>query len=375
MPWTLSVLAVACGEGDPQEGEDETTAADTESPGSTSASDPDTDSGSDTDSDPDTDTDSDTDSDTDTDSDSDSDSGSDTDSDTATDSGAACDADAFELPGEFFYPEGVASHDGELFVGSLATGAIVRIDICDETVDELSPPGDPIRNAIGLRVDPERDVLWVCNSDVEFAAPPTVDALDLATGERIAEHPFADIGFCNDIALDEAGNVYVADSAGHQVHRIAATDALSDTTTESWLFDPAFVVEPGEFGLNGIAHDPADALWVSNYQLGELYRIPIEADGAPGTLEIRALDGELPTPDGVLWHDDGLLVVSGGDSLVSLELSDPVTIDTVQDGLDFGTTVAVEQGAAWVAEGQLDHLFGIDPEPPSLPFVVVRVEL
>ena len=286
-----------------------------------------------------------------------------------------CEVEALALPGDGFFPEGVAAADGQLFVGSLATGAIVGIDVCTGDVDELSPPGDPIRNAVGLRVDEERDLLWVCNSDVQYMAPPSIDALDLVTGERVAEHPFADIGFCNDIALDDAGNVYATDSAGHQIHRVAAGDALSDTTTESWLFEEAFVVEPGEFGLNGIAFDPAGALWVSNYQLGELYRVPIEADGSAGAFELAALDDALPTPDGVLWHDGGLLVVSGGDSLASLELSDPVSVTPLADGLDFGTTVAVDDGVAWVAEGQLDHLFGIDPAPPNVPFVVVPVEL
>jgi hypothetical protein len=31
--------------------------------------------------------------------------------------------------------------------------------------------------------------------------------------------------------------------------------------------------------------------------------------------------------------------------------------------------------AAWVVEGQLDHLLGLDPDPPELPFRVVRVLL
>jgi hypothetical protein len=42
---------------------------------------------------------------------------------------------------------------------------------------------------------------------------------------------------------------------------------------------------------------------------------------------------------------------------------------------EFLTTFAVYGSAAWVVEGQLDHLLGLDPDPPELPFRVVRVLL
>lgn len=370
-PWAFSSFAVACTAPEQTPGagetEDDSGASSGTSPGTSSDSDlPDTDTASPT-SATNTTTDAGTDDATGT---GDADSGSDD-----TSGGATCDVTEVALPGEAFFPEGIAADDGLLYVGSLATGEIVVADPCRNTVETLLAPGGPIRNAVGLRVDPSRSLLWVCNSDITYTSPPSLDALDLQTGQRVAEHQFDAIGFCNDIAIDDAGNVYATDSAGHRLHRVAAEDALSDTITETWLADASFAVRPGAFGLNGITLDADNAVWFSNYQLGTLHRVLINADGSPGAIETPRLAGATSLPDGLLWHEDSLLTVSGGNALLRVQPEAPFEVTVLADDLDFGTTVAVTHGDAWVAEGQLDHLFGIDPNPPTQPFVVRRIAL
>ena len=86
----------------------------------------------------------------------------------------------------------------------------------------------------------------------------------------------------------------------------------------------------------------------------------------------------LSGPDGLYWLGKKtlLLVESGNSRISTIKLKgDHGKLKVVDDTLDFPTTAAVINGSAWVLEGKLDHLFGIDPSPVDLPFEIVRVPL
>jgi sugar lactone lactonase YvrE len=290
-----------------------------------------------------------------------------------------CELDVIELPGDAFYPEGIASAaDGTLYVGSLATGAIVRVTPCETDVETFVDVGTTTRNVVGMIVDEDAALLWACDSDFSFMTPPVLQAYDLASGALVASHDFGAVGFCNDIALGVDGAVYATDSSGARVVRVAPADRLQDTPVETWLTDPEFVVGMGEFGLNGIALADDTTLYAVNYQQGELYRIPIEAGGTAGAVTLLDLDVTLVTPDGLkaLAPDRLLVVEQGLGGLSSIDIAgDAATVTVSTSGLDFPTTFAIVEQDAWVSLGQLDHLLGIDPAPPTVPFTIVRVAL
>ncbi|MCA9704706.1 MAG: SMP-30/gluconolactonase/LRE family protein [Myxococcales bacterium] len=301
-------------------------------------------------------------------------------SDTSSTGSEICEQDQLELPGDDFYPEGTAyDPDGTLYVASLATGAVVQMIPCETDPEELVAAGGPLRNPVGMIVDEASDWLIVCDSDFSFTAPPSIDVLERRTGALVATHEFDSVGFCNDLAIDGDGNVYATDSAGARVLRVRASDLMTDSPAESWATDPDFVVGEGEFGLNGIAWDEADGLYVVNSQQGELHRITIEGSGDAGAITPIAIDGgPLQTPDGMKWTGGGeLLVIEGGLGALSRVVldGDAASVEVVANGFDFPTTFGLIGGQAWVAEGQLDHFIGLDPEPPEPPFVVSRVAL
>ena len=64
----------------------------------------------------------------------------------------------FAIPGERFFPEGIAAApDGRLFVGSLATGAIVVRSPGEATTKPFIAPGTAgLKGAVGLAVDAKR---------------------------------------------------------------------------------------------------------------------------------------------------------------------------------------------------------------------------
>lgn len=304
------------------------------------------------------------------------------------DGGRACAATSFALPGDAFYPEGIAS-DGEdiLYVGSVGTGEIVKVSICEDEdgeADAFIPADSAGRAAIGLRLDGGRDMLWVCKSDpVNGALQAALEGYSLADGSLVATHAFEgdEIGFCNDITLDDAGNVYMTDSFNARILRVPADAAETDTAPELWLEDAEFEVGEGEFGLNGIAWDAAsNTVRVVVSATGRMLEVPINEDGGAGVVnELLAADS-LSSPDGMVPYGDRLLVVQNGVgsfNVVSVDLAavgDPLGIVPVAESLDYPTTVAVVGDTAWVALSQFDHLFGFDPNPPK-PFQIVRIEL
>jgi len=291
----------------------------------------------------------------------------------STETGTTCLEEDVELPGEAFYPEGVAAHGEILFVGSAVTGEIVRADTCAGTVEPFVR-GGILPGAIGLRVDAARNLLWACAFDSTQEVFSSLNAFDLDSGEHLAAHSFASPGFCNDVVLDDTGNVYATDSYGHRILRVASDDALDDTAVETWLADPLFVVPPGEIGLNGISWEAGLLRTVTTID-GRLLEVSIEDDGSAGAVTVTGEAGTLAGPDGMIPHEGGLLMVEGVATRLSHVDTDDLTVTPLAEGFDFPTTVAVIGDTAWVAEAQFDHLFGLDKAPPTLPFRVRRVPL
>ncbi len=295
-----------------------------------------------------------------------------------------CHASAIALPGDDFYPEGVtAAGDGALYVGSLATGAIVRAEPCGE-VTSFAPRKSGGRGTLGLLVDDDASILWACDIDTSFASPAALIGYDLATGAEVARHPFPDGAVvCNDIAQGADGSLYLTDSFGARILRVPGSERGGDGPAEVWLGDPSFVAPPGAFGLNGIAVVD-DRLFVVSFANGTLHRVRIAAGGAPTDLVEVALDRPLTGLDGIEAKDARTLFAIENRLFSEVDQSDLVRIDlagargtvrVVARDLDGPTTFARAGRSAWVAEGQLDHLLGIDPSPPVLPFRVVRAPL
>ncbi len=296
----------------------------------------------------------------------------------------SCKATAIELPGDDFYPEGVAADgDGALYVGSLATGAIVRAEPCGE-VTPFVPRKTGGRGTLGLLVDADASVLWACDIDSAFASPAALIGYDLANGAEVARHPFPDGAVvCNDIAQGADGSLYLTDSFGAQILRVPGLERGDGRPAEVWLTDPSLAAAPGAFGLNGIAVVDDRVLTV-NFANGSLHRIRIAAGGAPADLVEIALDRPLTGLDGLEARGRRTLYAVENRLFSGIEHSDLIRIDLTGDRgtvevvareLDGPTTFARSGKSAWVAEGQLDHLLGIDPTPPTLPFRVVRAPL
>jgi len=297
----------------------------------------------------------------------------------AAGSAGAATVDQVVLPGSAFFPESiVAASDGSLFVTSLKDGAVAKIAPDHQTVTTFLPTQatQPIGRA-GMLLDEPHDRFWVCQFSNDFSKPSTLDRYNLATGAFEESHALADpAAACNDIASDAAGNLYVTDSF-LGIERLPASAAATDPL-HLWAtgaaYQPATV---GAFAVNGIAIDGAN-VYTDNLDRGILARTPISPDGSAGTaVEIAGVT--LTACDGMRWAAPNTLLVAEGEGALSKIVIDPAhdtgVRDVVSNRIDRPSAVAVTDGAAWVTEGQIRRMFGLDPTPTSVPFLVQRVEL
>jgi sugar lactone lactonase YvrE len=290
---------------------------------------------------------------------------------------AACGDDAnpqpdeLALPGPAYYPESLnAAPDGTLYVGSLATGQVVAYRNGVDEPEIVVGATSGVTGVTGVLV--HADELWICSIDTMFKKPTEVRSFGL-DGTPHEAFPLAANQFCNDLAFDAAGNLYATDSFTGAVLRLPP----NGTALEPWFSDASLVpAHQGAFGLDGIAAVDG-ALYINKLDTSGLYRVDIQANGAPGALTQIAVTPALASPDGMRALDDHtLLVIESGGALEKLTITgaSATSVPLVRD-LDQPTSVVVARGSAWVSEGQLGRLFAQPPQSPQLPFSVRRVPL
>jgi hypothetical protein len=293
---------------------------------------------------------------------------------------AVCATRRILLPGATAFPEGVAaSADGRVFAGSAANGQIFAAADCADEARVLATLPESL-GAVGMQFDEQRGVLWVCGSSLTTGNAPTVFALDPSSGAVVATHPLeTGMGLCNDIAIADDGALYITESFGSIVFRIAAADALSDTPATTWLHDASLAASPRRFGLNGIVVE-GRSLYLGHSEMAKIFRVQIGANGSPEGLTELTPSRALVGIDGMRRLSDGRVLVAEGAPAMRVSMltisGDTVRVDDVAGGLDYPTAVAPTEGdtSAWVTESQFDHFFGVDPSPPG-PFHLVRIDV
>ena len=269
------------------------------------------------------------------------------------------------------YPESVtySAKQDVFLLGSVTQGLVAKVDEAGAYTSFIAD--DRLVSTVGLLVDDKSNTLWVTNSDPgagsrtqaatqgKLAAIATYDA---TTGAPKAYYDLGGLSegahFANDIALDDAGNVYVTDSFAPVIYKI-------DTEGKASIFaqSPLFVAGEG-FNLNGIAWHQDGYLLVGKYNSGDLYRI---STNDPSDIQPVKLAEALVGADG--FH-----LVDGEHLLVAQNLAANRTVElTSTDGWQSATitkdvaselsmpTAAVTVGDdIYVLNSRLDTLF--DPE-------------
>ncbi len=225
---------------------------------------------------------------------------------------------AFSLPGMTGVIEGIAWREktGEFFFGDahqrcvwVRAGATKDDKGGERAVRRFTPEGEELWGVLGLAVDEERGTLWAATSAVPamagFAQPMDgtagVAEIDLATGAvrrvvpvgRAAGDRYSHV--LGDLALGPDGSVYLPDSGGPTVWRLAPGAAALEAWAESAEF----------LSLQGAVVAPeSGALWVADHANG-LLRVDLGSRAvrrleSPENTTLIGLDGLARAPNGDL---------------------------------------------------------------------------
>jgi streptogramin lyase len=231
-----------------------------------------------------------------------------------------------------------SSQDGTVYFGSTAKGTIYR----------AAPGGaqaEPwIRaSAAGLSnvlADDKTNTLWVCkNNTGGRGGTPAVGqtalrSFDLKSGAAKGTYPFpSNGGVCNDMAIAADGTVYATESFANRVHRLRP----GATALDLWITDQRFG------GIDGIAILADGAVYVNTFFGGELFRIPVNADGGAGTIVKIETSIPLTRPDGLRTVGPRTLIqAEGQERFTELTIDgNQANVRVVKDGLSGPTGITL----------------------------------
>ena len=261
-----------------------------------------------------------------------------------------------------------------LFVGP--EGEILQID----EAGKVSPfvKGNGLRQVLGIKVDPERRLLWAVSGRFPDTVPgPNPPPEDVGTGgvhvyhvdraERIASYELDErplLHGLNDIALARDGTVYVTDSTQGAIYRLKS----GAKELERWVQDGKLSL------LNGIVLSPDDK---------RLYLAHVEGvsviDTASRERKLLAPPANMAVTnmDGLAWYKGSLIGVQNSPyfrRIIRIHLADNgtaidnVTVINAQTPDYHQTTAAVAGDKLYVVGGSpLPNLYGGPPTTPTEP--------
>ena len=298
---------------------------------------------------------------------------------------ATAEAPSIALPGLRAFPESITSTaDGTLFIGRLGDGGIVRADSRSGDVAVFVPPGaSETRSILGVLADERANTLWACSNDLSALGGPSssgdggsaLKGFDLQTGaaKRTVALPGAH-AFCNDIAVDARGAIYVTDSADPNILRLPAGASTFEIFASSPLFSPP----QGGFGLDGIAFGRDGNVYVTTYTAGGLFRVDVKKGSADRVTQLHSTT-PLNRPDALrMLGENSFLLIEGSGTLDRVDVKgDGFVVAPIRGGFREPTSVTRVGSTAWVSEGQLSFFFDRSrkSQSPSLPFRIYAVPL
>ena len=210
--------------------------------------------------------------------------------------------------------EGLYIVGDQAYVGWATLGKIEVVNLAVGTVTDFgSIPAPPDNGGfmLGIVTDASGNVYVGFGGGPGTAVKNGVYKIPAGGGAVTA--PWASdpsMNFPNGLIFDDAGNLVVADSGG-SLFKIAP-----DGSTSQWLADPSLApsgncqyAAPFAVGANGIVQS-GDAFYMSNTNVGQIVKVPINPDGSAGTPSIFAGPDcdALGGIDGIALDTDGSLL-------------------------------------------------------------------
>lgn len=299
----------------------------------------------------------------------------------AATSAFAADADTIRLPDKIF-PESITStSDGTLYFGSFSQGGVMKVKPGGTAESFIKPGAGNSRSILGVLADEKNGILYACSNDAtgvgvkgpSDAKGANLKTFDLKTGAPKGSFPLKEkTSFCNDIVVGPDGTAYVSDTFAPYVYSLRP----GGTALEVWATDPQFApAKKGDVGLDGLAFGADGNMLIDTFVPGQLFMIEVK-DGKAGKITKLKPSRDLDRADAIRAYGDGFLLVEGKGTLDKVKVSgSDAKVETIAEGYAWPVGVTVVGDTAWVAQGQLDYLFGANKDKTPPPFELKSAKL
>jgi hypothetical protein len=250
-------------------------------------------------------------------------------------------------------PESItAAPNGELILGSAGSAKIYRAKKGATNADvfiDASSEGNV--TFLGVLADGPSNTLWACQIGATAPKAPlhtTLRSFDLSTGAPGKVHwdlP-GDQNLCNDFVVGPDKALYVSDTFGSKIWRLAP----GATVPEVWLEDRTLNGIDGITFLNGVMYE-------NNVIFNKIYRVPVDANGKPGRPVDIWTDKPIKGPDGMRAAGNKLFLTenaAGKVDAVTIE-GDTAHITVLVDGLGTPTAIEPAGNTLWYGERSNDR--------------------
>jgi len=241
-----------------------------------------------------------------------------------------------------------AAPDGTLIVGSASTPFVYKVKPGAMSADvfiDASAEG-PGTFFFGQLVD--GDTVWSCMlTPVQGVTPvarhSALIGTDLKTGKRTLRWNLpGDNSTCNDFSVGPDKALYISDTANARIYRLAP----GAQSAELWLEHRNITGIDGITFLNGV-------LYYNSVFFNNLYRVPVDTNGKPGTPVQIWMDAPVKGPDGMRAANGKLLVAENGAGKVdalTINADNTAHVVVLKDGLKVPTAVEPAGDTIWIGE-------------------------
>ena len=238
---------------------------------------------------------------------------------------------------------------GVLIVGSASSQFVYKVrpgsSTAEKFIDVSAEGSDTF--FLGVLADASTNTLWTCQQKPIPNAPPfqrhtALRSFDLATGApKIRWNLPGDSNICNDFTIGPDKALYITDTIPGRIFRLPP----GASTAELYLEHATLRGVDGITFLDGV-------LYVNNVIFNKLYRIPVDANGKPGTPVDIWTDQPIKGPDGMRAANGKLILAeNAGGKVSALTINgDKASVTVLKDGLNTPTGVEPTGDTIWISE-------------------------